>query len=248
MSERQHLGSVTAAQMAEIDRTLEQRIGIPLASSIERTALHTSTYLRSRFLHDGARHILLLVGGGHNGADVLAIGRQLASWGHDVIALLDQIRETLKPATEQQLALAEQFGVRLFEPGALLPEADLVLDGLVGYGLEGSILNDHARELIQASASYQVPHIAIDLPTGMDASTGRATTPAFRADLTLVVGYPKTGLMKPYAPALTGELVVIDAGIPHRWWSRLGQPAPDFSRESTITIEPPSPRAGTIHA
>ncbi len=247
MSERQQLGSVTAAQMAEVDRTLEQRIGLSLDSSIERIALYASNYLRTRFLHETPRHVLLLVGGGHNGADVLAIGRQLAGWGHAVVALLDHARDDVQPATRHQLALAEQFGVRLFEPGALLPQADIVLDGLVGYGLTGTTLADTTRELILASTNYPVPHIAVDLPTGMDASTGRATTPAFRADLTLAIGYPKTGLTKPYAPALTGEVVVVDAGIPSRWWARLQQPAPDFSQAPVIPIEPPAPRAGTIH-
>ncbi|MEK7183983.1 MAG: NAD(P)H-hydrate epimerase [Patescibacteria group bacterium] len=238
MPNPQILGSVTAAEMAEVDRTLEQRIGIPLVASIERVAGVLSAFVRT-VLPASAHRVLVLVGMGYNGADALATARQLASWGNEVVALLDHARDELKPLTQQQLVLAEQFGVRIFEPGALLPDTDLILDGLIGYGLSGTTLAEPTRELILASAKYDVPHIAIDIPSGINATTGRATTPAFRADTTLTLAYPKTGLTKLYSPPLVGKLLVVDAGIPPRWWQRLNQPTPDFSKTPLIEVEYP---------
>jgi NAD(P)H-hydrate epimerase len=229
-----NLGAVTAAQMAEIDRSLEQDVGLTLAASTELTGYHIANYLTTILDNLEGKRILILTGAGHNGADALATARHLSNRSASVVALMDRSRTELKPFTHQQLELAEQYGVRAFEPGALLPEADLILDGLIGYGLEGSLLQESTRELIFASSQYKVPHIAIDVPTGLDATTGRATTPAFRADSTVTLGYPKTGLVKQYSSALVGELWLVDVGIPARWWQRLQLSHPDFSAGSLM--------------
>ena len=229
-----NLSAVTATQMTEIDRSLEQDIGLSLAASTELAGYHIASYIRTLLKDLANKRILVLAGAGHNGADALATARLLASWNAAVVVITDRSRIELKPLTSQQLELAEQYGVRAFEPGALLPEADLILDGLIGYGLEGSILHEPTRELIFASSQYKVPHIAIDVPTGLDATTGRATTPAFRADTTITLGYPKTGLVKQYSPAMVGELWVADIGIPPRWWQRLQLASPDFSTQPLI--------------
>lgn len=236
MNDERTIGAVTAAQMAEVDQALEQQVGLSLAASTELAGYHIARYVRTRLKELIGKRVLVFVGGGHNGADALAAARHLASQQAAVVALLDRPRTELKPFTHQQLELAEQYGVRAFEPGALMPEADLVLDGLIGYGLEGSVLREGTRELIFASSQYKVPLIAIDTPTGLDATTGRATTPAFRADATIAIGYPKTGLVKQYSPALVGELWLIDVGIPQRWWQRLGLASPDFSLEPCIRV------------
>jgi len=230
------LDSVTAAQMAEIDRALEESIGLPLASSVEIAGYHIANHIQKLLEPIKGKHLLTLVGSGHNGADALSTTRHLVRLGANAVILLDNARSNLKPTTIQQLEIAEQYGVRVFEPGALLPEADLIIDGLIGYGLEGSILQEATRELIFASAQYKVPHIAIDIPSGLDATTGRATTPAFRADYTITLGYPKTGLVKQYSPALVGELLVLDVGIPSRWWQRYDLTSPDFSAQPIIVV------------
>ena len=236
MTDERSLGAVTAAQMAEIDQSLEQQIGLTLGASTELAGFHIASYVRSLLGTLAGKRVLVLAGAGHNGADALAAARHLASWQALVVVLLDRSRIELTPFTNQQLELAEQYGIRAFEPGALLPEADVILDGLIGYGLEGSILQEHTRELIFASSQYKVPHIAIDVPTGLDATTGRATTPAFRADATIAIGYPKTGLVKQYSPALVGELWLADIGIPPRWWQRFGLPSPDFSPKPLLQL------------
>lgn len=229
------LGAVTAAQMAEIDRSLDQGIGLSLAASTELLGYHIANYIKTLLGGDLAdKRILVLAGAGHNGADALASARHLASLNAAVVVIMDRSRNELNPFTGQQLELAEEYGVRAFESGALLPEADLILDGLIGYGLKGSILHEPTRELIFASSQYKVPHIAIDVPTGLDATTGRATTPAFRAETTITIGYPKTGLVKQYSPAMVGELWVVDIGIPPRWWQSLQLVSPDFSGQPLI--------------
>lgn len=228
------LGAVTAAQMAEIDQSLDTAIGLSIVASTERAGLLIANHVRQLLETLSGKRVLVLTGGGHNGADSLATARQLQSWGAEVVALLDQSRSELSPFTLQQLELAEQYGVRGFEPGALLPQADIVIDGLIGYGLEGAVLKEATRELIFASAQYKVPHLSIDIPSGLDATTGRATTPAYRASHTITLAYPKTGLVKQYSPALVGELWIADVGIPPRWWQKYNLTPPDFSKSSLI--------------
>ncbi len=230
------LGSVTADQMRAVDEALDLQAGLFLAASAEVAGLLIAERIRTMLGGLAGKRVLVLAGGGHNGADAVAAARKLASWGAVPVILLCQERSAVKPFTSQQLDLAEQYGIRVFDPGALLPDTDLILDGMIGYGLEGSVLAEPVRELIFACGKYAVPKLAVDLPSGMDATTGRATTPAFRADKTITLGYPKTGTLKPYAAALVGSLWLADTGIPPRWWQRYGLTAPDFSAAPLIQL------------
>lgn len=243
------LPAITPAQMLSVEKLLTDELGVDPVVLIETAGVLIAEQAR-RMLNGSVaqRAVVTLVGTGQNGTDAMAAARRLAAWGAQSTVLLGRTRTQLPPATLVQLELAEHFGVRVFDPDALLPEADLIVDGLIGYGLQGPA-RDTVGELIHAVTRYRVPVLAVDVPSGLDATTGKADMPAIRADVTLVLAYPKTGLVKSFAANLVGELVVADLGVPSWVWQRLKLPAPNFATGPLVTLkreEAPAPSSPAV--
>jgi NAD(P)H-hydrate epimerase len=120
-------------------------------------------------------------------------------------------------------------------PGAL-PDADLIVDALLGFGLSGPP-SGPAALLITAANAHPAPVLAIDLPSGLDARTGDPYDPCIRADATLTLALPKTGLLAAAARPVIGELAVADIGIPMEVYARVGVHVdPLFGERSIITV------------
>lgn len=229
------LAAISRRQMEQVDLALVEQIGFTLEMMVENASFLIATKAKEMLGEVKSKKITVLVGSGHNGADALATARRLSSWSADVTVLLSSQRQQLKPATNYQLELAEIFGVRVYDPGALIPDCQLIIDGLLGYNGLGKPRGDTA-ELINAAMKLRSPILAIDLPSGLDADTGKADQPAIRADVTLTLAYPKLGLTKDFAKNMVGELLLADVSIPPLIWQKLKLPPPDFSQSSVVTI------------
>lgn len=139
--------------------------------------------------------IVLLAGRGHN--------------GDDAVAMLPHLRErnvTLIHVSDPQAALPE---VR----EALGRAPSLVIDGLFGIGLSRP-LDDAWKNLIASVNDARCRVMAVDIPSGLDAGTGRPWPVALRAALTITVGAPKRGLLNSCAVPFVGRLEVApDVGL-----------------------------------
>ncbi|MGW1991119.1 NAD(P)H-hydrate dehydratase [Embleya sp. NPDC001921] len=182
---------------------------------------HTCARLLDRVY--GAR-VALLVGSGDNGGDALYAGGMLARRGARVDALL-LAPERAHPAG---LEWARRAGVRVWDAGApdradtidLLGRADLVLDGIVGIGGKGALRPPAAELLAHVRDSIVV---AVDVPSGVDAGTGRVEGAAVRADVTVTFGTYKPGLLVDPGARYAGVRHLVDIGLdPHLPASRVG--------------------------
>lgn len=107
------------------------------------------------------------------------------------------------------------------------PEPSLIVDGLIGYSLSGPPRGG-AAELIRWANARAAPVLALDVPSGVDATSGAVHTPAIRATATMTIALPKAGLQAMGAADSVGELYVADIGVP-----------PSLYAESVgITVEP----------
>jgi len=157
----------------------------------------------------------VLAGTGNNGGDALAAARHLHRWGRlHSVACLDR-RKLTGPAAARAKAL-ELVGVEI-RSGLGFRGADTVLDGIFGVGLNRPV-EGLAGEWITAINRSGLRVVAIDVPSGIDADTGRVLGVAVRADLTVTLGLPKAGL--------TGEVVVADIGIPREAYQAVGVELP----------------------
>jgi len=103
----------------------------------------------------------------------------------------------------------------------------------VGYGLKGELREAESR-LVSVLNRRNIPLISLDAPTGLDTDDGANQDAGIRADCTLTLAYPKTGLGKPGAKAYTGELFVGDISVPPQILHEVGIPNPFIFTASPI--------------
>ncbi|MEV4160976.1 NAD(P)H-hydrate dehydratase [Nonomuraea dietziae] len=173
--------------------------------------------------------VLVLVGSGDNGGDALHAGAWLARRGARVEALLAGSK-----THEEGLAAFLRAGGRVAED---MGEADLIVDGLVGIGATGALREPYASLANRANAA-QALVVAVDVPSGVDASTGRVTGTAVRAHLTVTMGAVKTGLLVDPGASYVGALELVDIGLgPHL-------PDPDVAAMTAEDVDDLLPRPG----
>ncbi len=179
----------------------------------------------------------IIVGPGFTGAIALVAARRLLAWSARPSVHLGATRESLGRLNQAEVDRLELLGVRVLEPGAPLPAVELWIDGLFGTGFR-SELNEELKELIDTVNHDRAPVLAVDLPSGLDATSGRASLPAIRATMTAALGLPTVGVLKPFASQLVGELMVIDLGIPVGIWRRVGvTEPPNFNGQPFVQNE-----------
>jgi NAD(P)H-hydrate epimerase len=99
--------------------------------------------------------------------------------------------------------------------------ADVVLDALLGYSLDGPPREPEAG-LIRAANAHAIPIIALDLPSGLGPDSGVPHDPTIRASRTLALALPKVGLLRPEAARSVGELWLADISVPARAYASFG--------------------------
>ncbi|RMF28256.1 MAG: hypothetical protein D6765_06305, partial [Bacteroidetes bacterium] len=110
----------------------------------------------------------------------------------------------------------------------------LLLDGIIGYSLQGSPRGS-ARRLIEWADVQPAPVLALDVPSGLSADTGLPASPTLRAAATLTLALPKRGLLSPQAAPWIGRLFLADIGVPAQLYRHLGlAPPPDLFRTSDL--------------
>lgn len=234
--------SVTAAEMAAVDRAMVESLGYDLLQVMEVAGLRVAEFARGRFLGGDprGRSVLVFAGGGGNGGDGLVAARWLHGWGAEVRVLLDRPPERLGLAAAHQAAILGAIGVPVGGPGAAErwpvdppAPADLLLDALLGFGLARAPEGATAR-LIHLANAGPGPILAIDLPSGLDATTGEPFPPTVRATGTLTLALPKTGLLAPAAAPYAGEISVAGIGVPAEAYRRAGLDAAQIAWAETL--------------
>lgn len=156
----------------------------------------------------GAR-VVLLVGSGNNGGDALWAGAMLADRGCRV----DAVCLTDRTHPEGTLALSRAGGrIHRGPAAALIAEADLVVDGILGIGGSGG-LRPEAAALADACDSSDAVIVAVDLPSGVGADTGAVDGPAITADVTVTFGAVKPGLLLAPGCHRSGGIQLVDIGL-----------------------------------
>ena len=203
--------------MADADRIASAELGIPLELLMENASHQIAVAARLLLAGVAGKKIVALVGSGNNGGDALGALRHLLGWGATVSARLSGPPERLRPLARQQHDILVKCGV----PLDAAMDADLLIDGLLGYSVTGPP-RDAVSDLIRAANASRLPILAVDLPSGMHPDTGEPLGVTIRAALTVMLALPKRGLMATRSRALVGELLLADIGIPPQAFDRIG--------------------------
>ena len=235
--------ALTAEQMGQVDRILVDDLGLDVLQLMELAGRAVAAFARQRFLGGDARgrRVLVLAGSGGNGGDGLVAARLLLGWGARVEVALSHQPAALRGAAARQHRILVALGLEPSPPPAgddppALPPADLVVDALLGFGLAGPPTGP-AAALIRAANAHRAPVLAVDLPSGLDATAGTPFDPCIRAAATLTLALPKTGTLVAAARPLVGELHVADIGVPAAAYARLGiEVGPLFAEREIVRI------------
>lgn len=219
---------VTAEEMRRLD-TQAERASYRLGQMVEHAGRHLADLALSLGAWTGGSpHTVVLAGTGGNGAGVLVAARHLANAGGQVEVILTTDPSEATGATLTQLSLISLTGATVQGPSATIPaSADLVLDGLVGYGLSAALRGPH-RSLVERVQSESGPHeallLSLDIPSGLHPDQGHVFSPLMRPAGTMTVALPKMGLLDEIA----GDVWLADIGIPRGVFAVAGvEPPPE---------------------
>ncbi len=212
---------VTSEKMRDIDRECIERIGIPGLALMERAGVGTVEFMEREIGDLCEKTFAIVCGKGNNGGDGFVIARELAARGAGVRVFLVGDRDGVSGDARANL---DRFGrdvvVELAAEADLagfsedLAQSDAVVDALFGTGFECAPRGLSAS-VIELLVSCGRPVLAVDVPSGLDATTGRAGGPCVRATWTCTMGLPKRGLFVSPGRALAGRVNVVDIGVPY---------------------------------
>lgn len=211
---------ITGRAMAEVDRRTMAEAGISSAELIERAGAEVVAAIAARWDGVAGLQAVVLCGKGHNGGDGLATARLLRAGGGSVRVFLAADRAAVQGAAAEHLQRCEQAGCAVEVLGAdlapldaALRKADLVIDALLGTGLRGAPRPAMAR-VIECLAHGARPVVAVDMPSGVEADTGRVDGAAVQAVLTVTFGLVKVGHLFYPGRSHCGALHLANIGFP----------------------------------
>ncbi|MFZ1575079.1 MAG: NAD(P)H-hydrate epimerase, partial [Chromatiaceae bacterium] len=200
----------TAAQVRALDQAAIAS-GMPGGALMARAGEAAYQLLRARWPE--ARRITLLCGAGNNGGDGYVLARLARADGLDVT--LFQLGDVSRLGADAKGMLEAWLGMggKLEAFQELPRRSDVIVDALLGIGLERPVEDKWARA-VRAVNAQRAPVLAIDIPTGLHADTGRVLGTAIRAAATLSFIGLKQGLFTGAGPACCGDIYFDGLAVP----------------------------------
>jgi NAD(P)H-hydrate epimerase len=229
-----------AAEVREADRRAMHAPGLGGAVLMERAGAAAFDLMRERYPR--ARRVAVVCGPGNNGGDGYVLARLAQAAGLMVRVLSPQDPATLKgDARTAWQAWVQAGGVTAgFDP-ARLADAELVVDALFGTGLERP-LEGVWREAVAAIGAARRPVVALDIPSGLHADSGRAPGVAVRADVTVCFIGLKAGMFTARGREHCGLILFSDLAVPAEVFDGLQPLARRITANNLAGLLPPRPQ------
>ncbi len=218
---------VNAEQMQKMDRETIEDFGIPGIVLMESAGRGAFDIIMREFPDIHSMEVCVLAGRGNNGGDAFVIARYLMEQGIAVNIFLLSAIDKVKGDARTNLDLAKKLSEK--HPNASLSEVpdaetfeelkeeildhDLFVDGILGTGLTSDV-RGFFKDVIDTVNLSRLPVFSIDIPSGLNADTGKPCGTAIRAAATATFGHAKTGHILHPGDGYTGTVAVIDIGIP----------------------------------
>lgn len=230
-----------AEQVGELDRRAIEDHGIDGYELMQRAGRAVFGAVRARYPE--ASSLVACCGGGNNGGDGYVVASLARNAGFEVRVIAMKKPEELRGDARRAADAWLEAGGTVSDPDDEI-EADVVVDALLGTGLDREVRDDYAA-LIEAVDRSGAAVVAVDVPSGLHADTGMPLGAAVRADVTVSFIGRKRGLETGQAPDFTGTLLFDDLDAPDTVYRDL---EPDAERLSERAVERCLPvRARSIH-
>ncbi len=217
---------ISREQSREIDRIAVEVYGLPSIVLMENAGRGVAEYLLQLGIHGP---VVICVGKGNNGGDGLVIARHLENSGITVRVLLCCSPEELKGDAAVNYQVLNTAGTPLEVLGEhsddaawdrCLADADWIVDALLGTGAKGEV-REPMRTIIERINCAKGNRLSVDVPSGLDCDSGVPMGSCIHAEHTATFIARKQGFDAPGAHRWTGDIRVIDIGVPRRLLSDL---------------------------
>lgn len=214
---------VSAQEMRAFDATAINDYGIPGVVLMENAGRTTFEILKSRM--GGSVQGLtaaVVAGPGNNGGDGYVIARYLINHGAHVETFLLSPREKIRGDAAINLRVLQQMTSHVYElkdadsietASPCWREVDIIVDAILGTGLSSEVRSPYREAILEINQCPGV-RLAVDLPSGLDADTGRELGCVVEADLTVTYGFMKLGMAVYPGIEYCGDVYVVDISIP----------------------------------
>jgi NAD(P)H-hydrate epimerase len=213
---------LTAGEMARLDSRTIREVGIPGIVLMENAARGAAAFFLAMVPDLLQRPITVVAGSGNNAGDGFALARIFHSKGANVCVVCLRSPQRLSGDALTNFSIVEKLGIPVtvwdetkdFDAQwHVVSRSGAVIDAILGTGLKSEVQSVY-REVIDRLNYLPVPVLSVDIPSGLDASTGLPLGAAVRATATATFGFMKIGCIMKRGPELTGKIEVIDIGIP----------------------------------
>ncbi|MBU1161383.1 MAG: NAD(P)H-hydrate dehydratase [Proteobacteria bacterium] len=213
---------VTANEMQKMDRSTIESFGLPGRILMENAGRGATQFFLEQFKDAENKKIGVIAGLGNNGGDGFVIARYLAQKGISVTVYLLSERQKVSGDAAANLELLPSLNVPVIE----MPDAEsfsahetamrheaIWIDAILGTGLQSDV-KGFFKDVIDFINQSNKPVFAVDIPSGLNSDTGRPCGTCIRADATATFAFAKTGHFLLPGADYTGNLKIIDIGIP----------------------------------
>lgn len=207
--------AVTTSQMIEIDRIAIEETGPNLYQMMENAGRNLALTIIDEISEISNPTIVILVGTGGNGGGGICAARHLANRNYKVKLLITD-SSRLKNVPKKQFEMFENAGGEVIVNLDGI-NADIIVDALIGYSLSNAP-RGKSLQFIEWANSLSAIKISLDVPSGIDSTTGENYGAYFHTESTLTLALPKTGLIEEKC----GKILLGDIGIPKIVYDKIG--------------------------
>lgn len=210
--------AVSSAQMLAFDRFAIEQLGVPSLILMENAGRGLAEeILRSL---KNKRNVLIVCGTGNNGGDGLVSARHLLVAGIEPKVFLVGKEKDLKKDPEVNFEILKKLGIKIFvykklEFQRAVKKSDVIVDALFGVGLNRNI-GEPFCGVIEVLNRSKKKIISADVPSGLDATSGKIHGVCVKAHKTVAFSFAKKGFYKNHGPKVTGKVSVVSLGVPFR--------------------------------
>jgi len=211
---------VTAFEMSEIDRKAQEIYGISQATLMENAGRAVAEAVIKDLVSLEKESIAVFCGKGNNGGDGFVAGRYLSEKNPRELVIYTVSKDLPKSgAALENFTRAKESGliIRPLKDFLALNENDISftigIDAIFGTGFKGDLPKE-CESLGKKLNSSNIKIYAVDIPSGLDATSGEAGENVPKAEKTITFGLPKQGFFLKAGPNLCGKIIIKDIGLP----------------------------------
>lgn len=213
---------VTAGEMKKLDQAAIEEYGVPGVILMENAGRQVVEVIRQVLGNVQGKVVTIFVGKGNNGGDGFVVARHLFNMGAEVKVLVLADVEEITGDAAVNLAIWQKMGQKIYSlqhgdginiVRLVLMNTDLIVDAIYGTGFHGK-MGEKVGRIVEVLNGSGKPVVAVDIPSGLEADTGKVYGPCIQAAHTVTFALPKLGLFLEPGADYAGELHVVDISIP----------------------------------